>query len=191
MQLNRFLRVVTSRPHLSEALAGIDQPLTTSQLAKRLGASLDLAGYQLWLLAQQGLVECVNPSARHGRLYYLAVGGHRAQALLRKTSGLPPLSHTLPPLDWDLYGWLCFRHRSAVVKTLDRPLRPAQIKRRARMRDERVRMSAGNVREIIKLLVRRGVARPVERPHEPFPMYELTTEGSACRDLLLRAEVPR
>ncbi len=99
------------------------------------------------------------------------------------------MKHYFPAIDWEVYGWICFSQRAAILKALDRPLQPTDIKRRARMRDERLRMSANNVREIVPQLLRRGLVRPIYERKKAHPRYELTDLGRVCRELLIRAEV--
>lgn len=188
MRLVRAYQRLLNKDRLRAALARLNQPLTTLQLARREGLDLDRAGYLFWELALHDLVRCLNRSARQSRLYWLTEDGRRVQQRARRLLNLAPLQHDLPRMDWDLYGWVCYRHRSAIIKALDRPMRPVLIKRRARQRDERTRMSANNVRDSIKLLLERGIVRQVAVPREPHPSYELTENGEAIRSLLLRAE---
>ncbi|MCC6227737.1 MAG: hypothetical protein IT432_00745 [Phycisphaerales bacterium] len=169
----------------ARALASFHQPQTVLQMARRLHTGVDRVGYVFWELVTGKLIECLNARARQSRVYWLTAVGARCQARVRRALGLRPLSYSLPSLDWSLFGWVLFRHRSAVVSALDHPLRPSDIKRQARRRDERLRMSANNVREIIKLFLERGLVRPVKEPREHHPRYELTDAGRAVRTLLL------
>ncbi len=189
MRLALHYRRLMDKARLRGALARLHQPLTTLQLARREGLDLDRAGYLLWELSLHDLVTCLNRSARQSRVYWLTDQGARVQRHARNLLRLRPIEPDFPRVNWDTYGWSCFRHRSAIIKALDRPLRPVQIKRRARQRDQEVRMSANNVRDAIKLLLARGIVQSVAVPREPNPSYELTGSGRAIRDLLLRAEV--
>ena len=136
------------------------------------------------------LVTCLNPLARRSRLYWLTELGQRIQG--RFDTDRSPLS-TQPSdltINWELYGRMCFTHRAAVVRTLNEPLQPATIKRRARARQPQLRISANNVRDIIRLLAAWGVVRPVQIRRKAHPRYELTDTGRAIQQLLDRAEVP-
>lgn len=168
-------------------MTGLAQPTTALQLARREGVTLDRAGYLFWELACRHLVDCLNATARKSRLYWLTEMGCRCQTRLRKTLHFSPVTHELPPVDWFLYGWLCFRHRAAIVAAMNEPLQPATIKRRARQRDQTLRMSANNVRDVMKLFLRRGVVRKVNLPREHHPRYQLTRAGRTFRALLLNA----
>jgi hypothetical protein len=96
----------------------------------------------------------------------------------------------MPQIDWTLFGWVCFSHRAAVLKALTMPLQPATIKRRARSQVPGLRMSANNVRDVIRLFLEKGIVRPVHLRKRTFPAYEPTATGQALRELLFRAEVP-
>ncbi len=100
--------------------------------------------------------------------------------------GLPPYS--LPDMDWELYGWLCYSHRSIILKTLSEPLQPADIKRKARARHPSLAMSAGNVRDVIHLFQMRGLVRPARIRKRKHLRYELTELGLHCQQLLKQAE---
>jgi len=96
---------------------------------------------------------------------------------------------TLPTsVDWNLLGWVCYRHRAAILKTLSEPLQPSAIKRRARARDPTLRMSANNVRDVIRLFKQRGIVQPVYLRKKKHPRYELTDVGKTLRQLLGQAE---
>ena len=79
----------------------------------------------------------------------------------------------------------------AIIKAMKEPLQPATIKRRARSLDPNLRMSANNVRDVIRLLLDRGIVRRVEIKKKRHPRYELTELGRVIQELLLRAEGPK
>ncbi len=113
----------TERAQLVEdALGQLADPLTVKQLSRRLSLSLDESGSAVRTLRRRGLVRCLNPEARRSRVY-------------RRCSLEHPERETAVAQDWGLYGWVCFSHRAAVLKALDQPRRPADIKRRARFLD--------------------------------------------------------
>ena len=165
-----------------------DQPLTSKQLARRLGMGLDACRKVIRELAVYRLVRCLNPTARSSRVYDLTLLGTACQ---RKACGemdhpVPP--HFVPKIDWPLYGWVCFRHRGAILKALVKPMSPAEIKRWARGRDPNLRMSANNVRDVIRLFRERGIVEPIHERRKARPRYQLTETGVPLRDLLCRAE---
>ena len=135
-------------------------------------------------LAGRGLIECKNNAARRSRLYGLTELGLRCWKQPARIKSASPISD----IDWDLYGWICYRHRSTVIKTLTEPMQPATIKRKARSRDPTLRMSANNVRDIMRLFLKRGLVRPVKIRKKAHMRYELTEMGRVLQELLLRAE---
>ncbi len=126
---------------------------------------------------------CLNPQARRSRLYWVTAGG----AAHSKRFCAARCDHQ-PSIDWDLYGWVCYSHRAAILKALVRPLQPCEIKRKARSDNPSLRMSANNVRDVIRLFVGKGIVRCVPGKRRAHPRYELTALGDTLRTLLLRAE---
>jgi hypothetical protein len=174
-------------------LIHLAQPSTARQLSHLSGVAFKGTVHVLWELAVYQLSVCLNQQAHCSRVYWLTTLGAACQRRLREDRRLPPIKQELPGpgagIDWGLYGWVCFSHRAAVIKALGEPLQPSAIKRRARQRDELLRMSANNVRDVIKLFLTRGVVCPVQIPGKTHLRYELTETGQQLRTLLLRAEV--
>jgi len=174
-----------------QMLMKMSQPITAQQLASRESISLDAAGNAISELANNGLVYCLNSSFSKSRLYWLTMLGTMCQKRLRKEHGLVPIIHDFPDIDWDLYGSVCFSQRSAVIKTLKEPLQPATIKRKALARDPKLRMSANNVRDIIRVFLEKGLVVPVKVRRKAHRRFELTEMGKKIRELLLRLDEPK
>lgn len=168
-------------------LAALTQPLTATQLATRTDAHRDQCSRIIAGLLCHALAYCVNACARRSRLYSVTSSGQHLRSQIRKILELAPAPEPPVDVDWRLYGWLCYTHRSAVVKALDRPMRPAEIKHRARFLDGSVRISASNVRDIVRLLRARGIVEPVQIKRRARPRYQLTSAGRQFRELLVRA----
>ena len=60
---------------------------------------------------------------------------------------------------------------------------------RARTHNPGIRMSANNVRDVIRLFVSKGVVRPITAKRRSHRRYELSEVGKQLRLLLLEAEV--
>ena len=144
-----------------ELFLAIQQPVTADQLSRRKSISLDSSSSALRDFSHAGLLECLNKESRTSRLYWLTAMGERCHRRLMKERGGPRIDYDLPDVDWKLYGWTCYRHRSAVLKALQFPLQPATIKRVAVKQDENLRMSANNVRDIIHEFEAQGIVRRV------------------------------
>ena len=95
---------------------------------------------------------------------------------------------SFPQVDWNLYGWVCFNHRSAVIKALDKPMQPAAIKKRVKFLFPDIRMSANNVRDIIRLFLDRRVLEIARGGSGHHPKYRLTPSGRDLQLLLCRAQ---
>ena len=167
------------------------QPMTATQIARQRGLSDERCSYILGELKARRLMWCLNPNARRSRLFWLTRLGRAWQRRLRRLDGMPPLAHDCPDIDWELYGDVCYSHRSAVIKALAQPMQPAQIKRRALARDPHIRISANNVRDVIRFLLARGVVRSLKLKRRAHPVYELTDTGTRLQRLLLQAGVRR
>lgn len=187
-QLREVYAWLTASERRQEVIVALTQPLTGRQVAKRLGRSGDQCSVYLRDLARHGLVRCLNPKARRSRLYWLTRKGVYCRGELRQLYNQPHRGHKCPSVNWKLLGWVCFTHRRAVIKALNRPLQPPAIKRRARLENPELRMSANNVREVIKLFLARGIVRPVKIPRQRYLHYELTEDGRRLRELVIDAE---
>ena len=190
MQISEAHRYIQQSQRRKIVLTAITQPLTANQLARRTHLSRAVCSQVQAELVIYNLVTCLNPLARRSRLYWLTELGQRVR---RHLGGESSSSRAQPPdstIDWALYGRMCFTHRAAVIRTLNEPLQPATIKRRARARQPQLRISANNVRDIIRLLAAWGVVRPVQVRRKAHLRYELTDTGKTIQQLLDRAEVP-
>ncbi len=176
--------------HLNyEILLQLQQPITATQLSVKTERTVDACNYALTRLAELGFLRCLNPKASRSRLFWLTHLGNECQTAVLKQRQLHGMQHDVPAVDWKLYGTVCYSHRAAVIKTLDKPMQPADIKRKARFEHPEIRMSANNVRDVIRFLKTHGVVQPVHERKRGHPLYELTRQGRHFRRLLIRAEI--
>ena len=190
MQLSEAYQYIQQSQRRKVVLTAMTQPMTANQLARRTNLSrADCSQVQAELVIHN-LVSCLNPLARRSRLYWLTDLGQRVRRRLCSDRSRASTLQIVSTIDWALYGQMCFTHRAAVVRALNEPLQPAAIKRRARVRQPQLRISANNVRDIIRLLAAWGVVRPVQVRRKAHARYELTDTGKAIQQLLDRAEVP-
>ena len=166
-------------------LINLKQPMTASQLSKHTDLTLDQCSLYLGQLMLCGLVKCLNPFARRSRLYWLTPIGILCQKKLRKDKDLPSLVKELPDIDWELYGWICYNHRDAIIRALTKPMQPAAIKRYAKQKNPDLKMSANNVRDVIKLFAKRGIVKPVKARKKAHLRYELTDFGRKLQRLIM------
>ena len=155
------------------ALDALQRPRTIRQLSRILDVSLDASMRLLVRLRRRGVVQCLNPEARRSRVY------------ARTDAPLP--QH----VDWVLYGWVSYSQRRAVLEALDAPRYPAAIKRRARYLHPGIRLSANNVRDIIRLFLARGIVTPLDVAGRAHPSYALTPQGKVLPRLLWESESSR
>lgn len=190
MQVSEACEFVERNENRKRVQESFTQPLSAKQITHRTGLSFDTCRDIVRRLRSAGLIRCLNPDARRSRVYWLTELSKAVLLCLDAQAGRTPRSFDLPAIDWSLYGWVCYSHRAAVLKTLAMPLQPAAIKRRARSQIPGLRMSANNVRDVIRLFLEKGIVRPVQIRRRAFPAYEPTATGQTLRELLFRAEAP-
>jgi DNA-binding HxlR family transcriptional regulator len=64
-------------------------------------------------------------------------------------------------------------------------MQAAAVKRRAVFQNPQLRMSANNVRDVMRYLLSTGIARRVEVRKKAHPRYELTDLGRTFQQLLV------
>ena len=166
----------------------IKQPLPGKQIGIRTGIPLDTCSYVAAKLVTKGLLACLNPEARNSRLYWLTDLGLLCHKKLHQDLDLTHEEYDLPSIDWSLYGWICFNHRSIVIKTLASPMQPSEIKRMIRKKKADTKISANNIRDVVKLLLKKGIVQKVFIRKKAHPRYELTDSGNQFRELLMQSE---
>jgi len=167
----------------------IKQPMTVSQLANQAKLQREACTFLLWQLSVYGLVKCLNKEARASRLYWLTDSGEECQRRMFREESLPEDANDFPKVDWKLYGWACYSHRSTILKTLVMPMQPAEIKRRALAQNPLLRMNVNNVLDVLRDFLSKGIVRTTPLPKNKRRIYELTEVGRAFQKLLNRAEV--
>ena len=171
-------------------LLNLKQPMTALQLSKKTGFNQEQCSTILGQLTLCGLVKCLNPTATRSRLYWLTTIGILCQKKLTKDKSLPDVVKHLPDIDWELYGWVCYNHRAAIIKALTEPMQPAVVKRKIKQQNPKIKMSANNVRDIMKLFMEKEIVKPVKVRKKARLRYELTGLGNKLQRLLSRAEIP-
>lgn len=163
-------------------------PLTAKQLARKISIPIDTCSYILSKLFSKKLVICLNPVSQNSRLYWLSEEGKDCQKELYLDSNLPYEDCKIPDINWQEYGWLCFSHRSLVLKTMNSPMQPSEIKRYFRVHKPSAKISANNIRDVMRLLQTKGMVRSVKVRKKAHCRYELTEAGTVYRQLLIQAD---
>lgn len=70
------------------------------------------------------------------------------------------------------------------------PLQPSDIKKVLRIHNPTVKISANNIRDIMRLFLAKGIVRKVFSRKKAHPQYELTQLGAKLRKLLFQAQMP-
>lgn len=167
--------------------------MTTKQLAWSSGLTFDNCNHGVAELTIYALVQCLNPEAQRSRVYGLTRLGHLCRNRLSANSeGVH--SYHCPAVSWSLYGWCCFSHRRTCLLTMEGPMQPATIARQAARshRDRpfegtRIRMSANNARDVVKLFLKQGLVMAVRIKGKAHTHFTLTQLGRQCQLLLRKA----
>ncbi len=167
----------------------LNQPLTAKQIAKKTGIPMDTCSYTITKFTAKGLVTCLNPEARNSRLYWITELGRQCRKQLHQDRNLSYEEYDLPSVNWPLYGWLCYSHRAAVIRALAEPMQPSEIKRTLRIHRSSIKISANNIRDVMRLLLERGIVQKVFVRKKAHPRYELTDSGKQFRQLLMQSEM--
>ena len=189
MAFNRTYTWVVQGQRRKEVLASFDQPLTAAQIARRHQIALDPCLHVLWMLRRHDITTCLNPETRHNRLHWLTPRGKECQQRLRRSLSLPSVAHRFPETSWDLYSSVCYKHRTAVIRAMREPMQQAAaIKRRALFQNPNIRMSANNVRDVLRYLLKHQIVEKARVKRKRHPRYDLTDLGQVFRDLVEGAE---
>jgi len=184
MQPDQTLCWICRNPKRQRFVTHLIQPITARQLSRVSDQPLGSCSYLLWELATHCILTCLNTSSRRSRLYWLTRLGQVTQRTLREEAGLEEAEYDFPLVDWTLYGWVCFTHREAIIRAMDQPMQPSEIKRRAISRNPTLRMSANNVRDVMRLFLAKGIIQSIRIRKKKHLRYELTPTGQQLRTLL-------
>lgn len=126
-------------------------------------------------LRDQGLIVCVTPKLLQSRLYARTA---LAEQLVWRQSGVQPSrSHTLNQAELNLRSWICAgRYRRLVLRVMDEPMTPKQIRRRVLPLYERI--SPNHVHGVLREFAARSIAQG-----DPWRHWRLTPLGRRLHDV--------
>ncbi|MBI9019030.1 MAG: hypothetical protein JEZ07_17400 [Phycisphaerae bacterium] len=177
---------IKSNENRKNTLLLIKLPLTATQISLKLNLKPYICGNILKDFTIRHITHCLNSNAKSNKLYYLTPLGKQLQKHLCQEFQKDINDYTLPDTDWDLYGWLCFNHRSSIANIITEPMQPSEIKRLLRHRNPNLRINANNIRDIIKLFEKRDIVEKVKIKKKIHPRYKLTKKGKQLQELLLK-----
>ncbi len=190
MQTSNVYEWIAKEDNRKKTVLSMNQPLTAKQISRRTRITVDTCSYLLAKFAAKGIAACLNPNARNSRLYWVTDIGQKYQKRLHLELSLPEKQYDVPSVNWELYGWVCFNHRAAIIRILAEPMQPAEIKRKLRQIGSDIKISANNIRDIVRLFLQKGIVQKVFVRKKAHPRYELTELGTKLKELLSRAEMP-
>jgi DNA-binding HxlR family transcriptional regulator len=189
MQNSKANKWIAKEERRRKILIALKQPLTAKQIARNTGIPMDTCSYTISKFTAKGLATCLNPEARNSRLYWTTELGRGCRKQLHQDLNLPEKEYDLPSVNWPLYGWVCYSHRAAVIRVLSEPMQPSEVKRTLRIRKPNIKISANNIRDVVKLLLENGIVQKVYIRKKAHPLYELTDTGNQFRQLLIQSEM--
>jgi predicted transcriptional regulator len=134
----------------------------------------------LKILTNFGLLKCLTPKARVGKLYGLTEKGIRQRKWLLKEKGIPH-RYVKPRLNWNLYGWVvCGKQKRAILKAMKMPMPLKYIKEKAQEYNPRI--SRMNCNDILQLFVKKGIVRKIRQAKKVI--LQLTKTGEKIRTQL-------
>jgi DNA-binding MarR family transcriptional regulator len=184
----RVYQWLNARNEFKSVVLSLNQPSVSRQISKKTGIPAHTCSYVIAKLENSGVLICLNSGARSSRLYWLTETGHHYLQTLYTRQNRTYNKPLLPAIDWTLYGWACFSHRSAIIKSLTHPMQPSEIKRLFRLQRTHIRIRANNIRDVVRLLLAKGIVRPVKIRNKAHLRYELTETGIKLRQLLVSAD---
>lgn len=170
-------------------LIALKQPMTAKQLALITKLREDCCSHIFKEFSANKILICLNPKARRSRLYWLTDFGKKLQKQVLESQGLPIYNFEFPLVDWELYGWICYSHRMAVIKALTEPLQPAMLRRKIAKQNLHIRISANNVSDILRTLCHRKIVVSIHIKKRAHRFYELTELGKKLQRLLLEIKI--
>ncbi len=164
----------------------IRQPMTVRQISLKTKIREDGCSFILQELSRCDIVQCLNPRVKRSRLYWLTQKGINCQQFLFKQTHKAAPTYDFPNVDWELYGWVCFNHRSSIIKVMTEPMNPASIRRKIYRQYPTIKISANNVLDILRLFVKKAIAESVYQEKSARASYQLTELGQKLQKLLWR-----
>lgn len=133
-------------------------------------------------LLDLGLIYCLNPRTRVGKLYGLTIRGKRQRKKLLNEKGTT-YSYIQPSdMNWDLYGWIaCGKQRKAILKAMKMAMSLKYIRERAQEYNPRI--SRMNANDILQLFIRKQIAVKIRKGNRVI--FSLTKTGEAIKDQLI------
>ena len=167
-------------------------PLTAMQIARKTRLELDTCSSALVMMARMGIVNCLNPNSKNCRVYRLTEIGTEIQKNLESEFNVSRPGDIIIPegIDWELYGLVCYRQRSAVIQAITQPMQPCQIKRYLKIHKPHITISQNNIRDIKNEFLKYGIIQKVFLRKRAHPAYEMTGQGLIFQKLLNQAEMP-
>ena len=168
-------------------LCNLKTPMTGRQLSQILKIDLNVCGHILRSFRKRGLAYCCNPQAKISRLYYLTLDGKVCLSKFSDSGNSNFVSENIYDFDWETFGWVCFSRRASILKVLNEPMNSPTIRRRILSNNYTSSIGEGNIRDVIREFLKKGIVKKVWIRKRVHPRYELTDLGKKLQSLLMRS----
>lgn len=144
-------------------------------------------------LMKEGLVICINPKEKIGRLYALT---KRGKIVRKKVYPHEPNYHDIPREILKDYAYVVRgKHRRAVIKVMSDTKTPSEIHKDVIRSSENlpprsinyVKLSLNSTSDTLRGFRKKGIAICINKEKRVGRLYELTTKGKAIREQILKA----
>ena len=186
MRTSKVYEWIQKEESRKNILTVLTLPLTARQISKKTGIPAEICSYIVNTFVDKGVLVCLNPTAQNSRVYGLSGIGLQC----RKHCCPDVSEYGAADIDWTVYGWVCYNHRSAILRMLTEPMQPSEVRRKIKQRLPQVKISANNTRDIIRLFLEKGIVQKIFVRKKAHPRYELTDLGIKLQSLLIKAESP-
>jgi len=171
------------------------KPKTTSEIHEQAlngVVSLTNTAEVLKALMEEGLVSCINPNEKVGRLYGLTKKGEVTRKKLypddQPYQDIP--NNTIKDYAYVVRG----KHRRAVIKVMSDRKTPSEIHKDVIRSSENVppgsinyvKLSLNSTSDTLRGFRKRSIATCINKEKRIGRLYELTKKGKAIRDFVLR-----
>jgi len=190
--LLEWLKRSPRRTAIIKAMTKPKMPCEIHEQALNGVVSLSNTSEILKALMKEGLVICINPKEKIGRLYALT---KRGKIVKKKVYPHEPSYHDIPREILKEYAWVVRgKHRRAVIKVMSNRKTPSEIHRDVMRCTENtppgsinyVKLSLNSTSDTLRGFRKKGIAMCMNPERRVKRLYGLTKKGKAIREQILK-----
>lgn len=195
MKRGDLLEWLKRSPRRTAVMKAVTKPKTTSEIheeALKGVISLSNTSEILKALLEEGLVICINPKKKIGRLYALT---KRGEIVRKKVYPHEPSYHDIPrEIIKDYVYVVRGKHRRAVIEVMSERKTPSEIHKDVIRSSENlllgsinyVKLSLNSTSDTLRGFRKKGIAICINKEKRVGRLYELTKKGKTIREQVLK-----